>query len=60
MPHMIVKKYKETKLGVLISDKNKRNTKDPTKLKKLKKLKPTLIEKLLLKKDRQLNTQIIF
>jgi ABC-type lipopolysaccharide export system ATPase subunit len=33
MLHMIVKKYKETKLGVLISDKNKRNTKDPTKLK---------------------------
>lgn len=38
---------KETKLGILICDKNKRNTKDPEKIKKLK---PTLHEKLLLKK----------
>jgi transposase len=38
---------KDKKLGILICDKNKRNTKDPEKVKKLK---PTLHEKLLLQK----------
>jgi transposase len=38
---------RETKLGILICDKNIRNNKDPNKIKKLK---PTLHEKLLLKK----------
>jgi hypothetical protein len=43
----IVEQLKQTKFGILISDKNKRNTKDPQKIKNLE---PTLIEKLLLKK----------
>jgi len=38
---------KDKKLGILICDKNKRNTKDPEKVKKLK---PILHEKLLLQK----------